>query len=424
TALALLATIYVLLFSTYFADPRGIVDGLYQGIYYWLGSQHDYARGDQPWYYYLILMPVYEPLALFTAIGAASYLFTRRPGVRSQESGVRSQEPEVERQGADDAIVAPTIEAEAIDAETKTNHQELASPSPNALPLTPLFPLFLAFWFIGALVAFSWAGEKMPWLVTHIALPGNLLAAWAIGKLLDRSALAVRGDGPFAVDNLKSRVILIPLAVIFLLIFLGVALWRLFGAGEGQEGQAALLQGLIPLLMSGVLIYTLLTIAQTTGTRLTLALAALTVIGALAIYEIHSTWMVVYDHPDTPREMLVFVQSSPDVPLISQEIHELAISQTRNRRTDADPIGGYSMPVIMDIGDDAGEYSLAWPYYWYFRDMQRIENRKADFFQNASADSFQVPIDAKQPDGEKEFAPVVMVSVPHMTESTRAALEA
>ena len=48
TALGILAAIYVLLYSTYFADPRGIIDGLYQGISYWLFSQHDYARGDQP----------------------------------------------------------------------------------------------------------------------------------------------------------------------------------------------------------------------------------------------------------------------------------------------------------------------------------------------------------------------------------------
>jgi sugar lactone lactonase YvrE len=260
--------------------------------------------------------------------------------------------------------------------------------------------------------------------VTHIALPGNLLAAWALGRMLQFSAAPLHNETQPNASNLRSQMVLVSLAVLLLLVFLGVALWRLFSAGEGLEGQASLLQGLIPLLVAGVLIYGVLTIGQSLGTRLTLALAALTVLGAVAVYEIHATWMVVYDHPDTPREMLIFVQSSPDVPLISQEIHELAISQTRNRRTDADPIGGYSMPVIMDIGDDAGEYSLAWPYYWYMRDMQRLENRKADFFQNASADSFQVAVDTTQPDGEKEFAPVVMVAVPHMTESTRAALEA
>jgi sugar lactone lactonase YvrE len=44
-------------------------------------------------------------------------------------------------------------------------------------------------------------------------------------------------------------------------------------------------------------------------------------------------------------------------------------------------------------------------------------------FQNATADSFLVPVDRNQPDGEKEFAPVVMVYVPHITDATRTALE-
>ncbi len=92
-----------------------------------------------------------------------------------------------------------------------------------------------------------------------------------------------------------------------MLIFLGVAMWRLFNTGEGLEGQADLLQGLIPLLVAGALIYGILTIGQSVGTRLTLVLSALTIIGMLTVYEIRATWMVVYDHPDTPREMLIYV---------------------------------------------------------------------------------------------------------------------
>src|SRR5439155_8722739 len=75
TALGILAAVFVLLYSNFFTDPRGILDGLYQGLAYWLGSQHEFARGKQPWYYYLIQMPVYEPIALLGSIGAAVYLF-------------------------------------------------------------------------------------------------------------------------------------------------------------------------------------------------------------------------------------------------------------------------------------------------------------------------------------------------------------
>src|SRR3712207_8152874 len=44
--------------------PRGFLDGWYQGLKYWWFSQHEFRRGDQPWYYYLMLLPIYELMAL------------------------------------------------------------------------------------------------------------------------------------------------------------------------------------------------------------------------------------------------------------------------------------------------------------------------------------------------------------------------
>ncbi|NJO84983.1 MAG: hypothetical protein HC828_21005 [Blastochloris sp.] len=128
------------------------------------------------------------------------------------------------------------------------------------------------------------------------------------------------------------------------------------------------------------------------------------------------------EHPDTPREPLIYTQSSPDVPLIVNDLRELAIAQTRNTRSAQDFAGGLSMPVIMDVGDTNGDGSLAWPYQWYLRDFQRMENRNADFFRNATADSFLVP--AGDGSGEQEHAPVVMMYAPHVTDVTRQALEA
>ncbi|MBK9715858.1 MAG: TIGR03663 family protein [Kouleothrix sp.] len=480
TALAILGAIFALEFSNFFTDPRGILDGLYQGLAYWLGSQHEYARGKQPWYYYLMLMPVYEPVALLGAIGGAAALFARgyerllapiacvvaaliifAAGLLSSLGLVLGlglvglavylivsgwwRGPAGWRRAPRRTLAAPALaplEGTPADAETNgaaldedlapdgerlaaetiaLTEEPIAAEAPAAAEearppraYAALFPLFLAFWFIGALVAFSWAGEKMPWLVTHIALPGNLLVAWAIGRLLDSIEWRALPD---------RRAALIPFALTLTLVALGVALWRLSSASEGQAGQANLLQAIVPLLIAGLLIFGLLTIGQHIGARATLAICALTIFGILGAYTIRATWMVVYDHPDTPIELLIYVQSTPDVPLIVDDIRTLAINQTRNTRTAADPTGGHSMPVIMDIGDDTGEGSLAWPYQWYFRDFQRIEGRKADFFRTATADSFEVAVDSRQPDGDKEFAPVVMVYVPHMTEETRQALE-
>ncbi len=45
-------------------------------------------------------------------------------------------------------------------------------------------PIMLVWWGIGTLGLYSWAGEKMPWLIIHVALPPVLLGAWAFARTL------------------------------------------------------------------------------------------------------------------------------------------------------------------------------------------------------------------------------------------------
>jgi hypothetical protein len=46
--------------------------------------------------------------------------------------------------------------------------------------------VLLVFWVITSLLAYSLAGERMPWLTVHIALPMLLTAGWGLGFLIDR----------------------------------------------------------------------------------------------------------------------------------------------------------------------------------------------------------------------------------------------
>lgn len=54
----------------------GIGRGVWQGLYYWL-QQQQVARGGQPFYYYLLLLPLYEQLAIVFGIGGAVYSLFR-----------------------------------------------------------------------------------------------------------------------------------------------------------------------------------------------------------------------------------------------------------------------------------------------------------------------------------------------------------
>jgi predicted membrane-bound mannosyltransferase len=147
---------------------QGIGDGLVQGIFYWM-TQQQAARGGQPWYYYLILIPFYEQLIVVFGLG-----------------------------GLIRCLARPTR-----------------------------FRVFVVIWFVASLFLYSWAGEKMPWLTLHIVLPLLLLAAialdWALVKMvemLDEMALnRYAGRSPFAGQVLaRSFRPLLALVIAFLLL--------------------------------------------------------------------------------------------------------------------------------------------------------------------------------------------------------------
>ncbi|RLC70368.1 MAG: hypothetical protein DRI26_07285 [Chloroflexi bacterium] len=132
--------IFTLLYTSFFTNTSGLASGIWGSVDYWI-EQHGVARGGQPPYYYLILIPIYEFLPLtFAFIGAIYY----------------------------------TIRGN-------------------------LFSRFLVFWGAASLIAYSIAGEKMPWLSLHIAMPVILLGGMFIGRLLHAfdwtgaRAWAVRG---------------------------------------------------------------------------------------------------------------------------------------------------------------------------------------------------------------------------------------
>jgi uncharacterized protein (TIGR03663 family) len=114
--------IFILLFTVLFTNmPNGIGDGIWQGLYYWL-QQQQVARGGQPWYYYFLLIPLYEQIGVVFGLAGIVYCLVR----------------------------------------------------PNR------FRLFLVYWSLGNLAIYTWAGEKMPWLTIHMTMPLMILAALAL----------------------------------------------------------------------------------------------------------------------------------------------------------------------------------------------------------------------------------------------------
>ncbi len=55
--------IYALLFTTFFTNPVGLGTGVFGSISYWL-AQQEVQRGGQPWYYYFLVLTMYELFAI------------------------------------------------------------------------------------------------------------------------------------------------------------------------------------------------------------------------------------------------------------------------------------------------------------------------------------------------------------------------
>jgi uncharacterized protein (TIGR03663 family) len=120
---------YITLFTTLGTEQDGFASGIWGSLDYWL-AQQDVQRGNQPWFYYLMTIPVYEFASLAFALVGGWYAIVRGDA----------------------------------------------------------FGRFLVFWFAGTLLALSLAGEKMPWLTVHLALPLALIAGRYIGSLIEQLA--------------------------------------------------------------------------------------------------------------------------------------------------------------------------------------------------------------------------------------------
>jgi uncharacterized protein (TIGR03663 family) len=215
---ATFATVFTLLFTTFLTNPHGLQDGIVEGLRYWL-SQQPVNRGDYPWFYYLVLLPAYEwPVLVLAALGIVTVV--RRPTT---------------------------------------------------------FSVFLIWAFGVNLLVYSWASERMPWLVLHPLLPAVLLAA--IG---------------------------------------GQTIWN---ARRRVAGKAGL------------------------------------VVAALGVaYAIQAAVGAAYVRPADPRELLVQVQSSTDVPGVADELARL--DATAERRL--------GQPLHIEVDSWGG---TGWPWGWYLRDL-------------------------------------------------------
>ena len=269
------------IFGTICGKLGGLYTGSWQGLSYWL-TQQEVARGGQPWYYHLMLGSVYEFIPLLFGIVAVIY-YLRKGDLLGQ---------------------------------------------------------MLAFWAVSTLFLYSYAGEKMPWLIVNVTVPFILLSAKFIGEMVDRVTWRqVLRSSPIA---------LMLLAPLFLLG--GVYLLHLFlkdGSTNSwpEQGTSA---GIAVLALAGAFL-----LWRTRNTRVGLTMASLGVGILLLGFSTYVAFRASYQFDDSPVELLIYAQGSADLVRTVDGLGADLLTPEQDQR-------------VVDI-----DYELWYPINWYVRTEQK-----------------------------------------------------
>jgi predicted membrane-bound mannosyltransferase len=171
--------IYIVFYTSMFTNGVGFFTGLVGSLGYWL-AQQAVNRGDQPFYYYaLIQIPLYEFLpALGSILGILLALMGRKTVYDATfDTDIKLDE---ETDLSSSRLAIEEHENDSQPQESREANNTLVLP-PERPPTVGL----LIFWSVTSLLAYTIAGEKMPWLTVHITLPMILLSGWSFGYLID-----------------------------------------------------------------------------------------------------------------------------------------------------------------------------------------------------------------------------------------------
>ena len=307
--------IYIFFYSSMFTNWAGLATGVVGSLGYWL-EQQGVHRGSQPWYYYLLIqIPLYEFLP-FIGLFLGTFL-----GIRQK---VTDRLPSIATQAAN-------------------------PPLQNFPASPPTFPL-LFWWSISSLVAFSLAGEKMPWLTVHIALPMILLTGWGLGHVIEK------------MDWLKLYRRVSWITILFAILFLSItgALISVLGLNPPFQGKT-----ISQLSGTGTFLFLVLCIISCVAGLVFLMkgwtrkdvlwFAVLVFFCLLSGLTIRTAIRAAFIHPNDATEYLVYAHGASGIKDVMAQIDKISRLTT----------GGSTLTLAYD--NSAPDSGVAWPFTWYLR---------------------------------------------------------
>jgi uncharacterized protein (TIGR03663 family) len=300
-ATAIFFIITIPFFTTFFTNNVGLGTGFVGSLGYWL-EQQGVKRGSQPIYYYFLVTPIYEYLPLLISSIAAIFYSVR--GLLRWRRGVKTTAD------WDLRLVVP----------------------------------FLIWWCFASWLAFSYAGEKMPWLMVYLALPMIYLSGKFLGEWFER--LPWRS---FITERWWLIALLLAAAIVSGAWFIGNLNKAL--SGQQLDNLAAFGGWFAALIVFAFSVWGLWRMTPRPTGRTVAQVAALLGLLLLTGLTIRTGWIWNFVNYDSALEYGVYAHGGPGLKIAMQQIEELSQRSS----------GGKTIR----IGFDA---ESSWPFYWYLRD--------------------------------------------------------
>ncbi|MFN8418225.1 MAG: hypothetical protein U0528_03105 [Anaerolineae bacterium] len=408
-------SLFAFFYTTIFTNANGIGTGLVGSLGYWL-VQQGVNRGSQPPYYYLLVeLPIYEYLPMIGAALAGvvglSGLWVWRAKRISDDMAQDEAAAQAQMQADSAAVISDnrTESLESIDDESERaaidvimaeeGSLEAAQPAVHDVEiihhdelLTRIpFMGFVGYWAVLIIMMMTVAGEKMPWLTTHLTLPLIFATGWYLGVVLESTDWAkflqrgwtlllliplfvvgaanvigpvIFGTGVFnGLQRDQLSATFTWMGAILLTGVIAAAIWRIIRPADLQivspasdlhvtpEGELELDQvdesekvKSIPL--------TPLHRLQLADWRMLGSVGMLAVFLVLAVLTARTAWNAAYINYDYPTEFLVYAHGAPGNKTIVQYLEDIS-----RRTTD-----GMYIQVAYDN-------QMSWPGSWYFREF-------------------------------------------------------
>jgi len=345
-------SLFAFFYTTVFTNIQGLASGMVYSLQYWLEQQGE-RRGSQPQYYYfLIIMPMYEFLPILGTMAASLtglHLFwNRRRATYALIDKAESLEKEkysfatvIGEDGVEIAGQDPEIGA-ALRAQA--DHVRVRIHAHQTLDSAPVL-MFISFWALTIMIALTLAGEKMPWLGTHMTYPMILITGWYFGRIVQKVDWA----------TFKAR------GWILLLIF-PLALGALVRIVAGYVTEEQPFRGVDQLQLSytynflGAVIVAIACawgvewLRRRTSPLHIRQLSAVAIFGLLGLITFRSAWQAAFINYDDATEFLVYAHATPNTKTVLKLIEDFS-----RRTTD-----GMRVKFAYDN-------KLSWPGVWYFR---------------------------------------------------------